>query len=289
MEIDAFTLQRGKIVMNLIKKAGFAVFLMCLLGLLALASAPAKAFATESQQAARQSRVLVVMTNHAQYPNRPDTTGLWLTELTHFYEVFHQAGIEMDFASPKGGNVPLGKRSMGGGYSDDNARKLLADQDFTRRLSNTKAARDVNPADYDVIYFTGGQGTMWDFKDDPELKRLAEGIYRNGGIVSAVCHGATALLNLQATDGTPLIANRRVTGFSSLEEFFAGVRSLVPFDLQSEIEQKGAVYEKSWLPFKSYVITDGRIVTGQNPGSTTDLAKAVLEAMEVNFKSAARQ
>lgn len=263
-----------------IKAALFTVFFSAFLG---LTSSPVLAGTTESSAGVRQSKVLVVMTNHAQYPNRPDTTGLWLTELTHFYEVFHEAGISMDFASPKGGNVPLGKRSLSGGYTDDNAKKLLASADFSKRLTNTRAAAEINPADYDVIYFTGGQGTMWDFKDNPDLKRLAEGIYNNGGIVSAVCHGTTALLSLQTTDGKPFIANRRVTGFSSLEEFFAGVRSLVPFDLQTELEQRGANYEKSWLPFMSYVITDGRLVTGQNPESTRDLAKAVLQAMRDNI------
>lgn len=268
---------------NLIRKSALT-FLVSLITFVGLGMQSNLALANEnsakSSTATRQQRVLVVMTNHAQYPNRPDTTGLWLTELTHFYEVFHEAGIQMDFTSPKGGKVPLGKRSMGDSYSDDKAKALLADADFAHRLNNTPAARDINPDNYSVIYFTGGQGTMWDFKDDPELKRLAESIYQRGGIVSSVCHGATALINLQDTDGKPLIANRRVTGFSSVEEFFAGVRNLVPFDLQSELEKKGADYEKSWLPFKSYVITDGRLVTGQNPGSTHDLAVAVLTAMK---------
>lgn len=253
-------------------------------GLVGMAITPTMVGAAEASEVPPQAKVLVVMTNHAQYPNRPDTTGLWLTELTHFYEVFHEAGISMDFASPKGGNVPLGKRSLGGSYTDDNAKKLLANEDFAQRLSNTRAAADINPADYDVIYFTGGQGTMWDFKDDPQLKRLAEGIYNKGGIVSAVCHGSTALLNLETPHGTPLISNRRVTGFSRVEEFFAGVSSLVPFDLQSELEKKGASYEKSWLPFMSHVITDGRLVTGQNPESTRDLAKAVLQAMQSSVR-----
>jgi putative intracellular protease/amidase len=253
-------------------------------GLLSMVATSAPVSADELPAESRKAKVLVVMTNHAQYPNRPDTTGLWLTELTHFYEVFHEAGIAMDFASPKGGNVPLGKRSLGGSYTDDNAKKLLADGDFSQRLSNTRAAAEIDPADYDVIYFTGGQGTMWDFKDNPELKRLAEGIYNDGGIISAVCHGTTALLNLELSDGKPLIANRRVTGFSRLEEFFAGVSSLVPFDLQAELEKKGASYEKHWFPFMSHVITDGRLVTGQNPESTRDLANAVLKAMRDNVR-----
>lgn len=253
----------------------------CVVSLLFILSLPVSAQEqnTQAMLTAPEShshRVLVIMTNHSQYPGRADTTGLWLTELTHFYEVFHAAGIQMDFASPKGGKVPLGKRSTGAAYTDDEAIKLLADENFAYRLNNTPAAADVNPDNYDVIYFTGGQGTMWDFKDNPDLKRLAESIYQRGGIVSAVCHGTSALINLQNADGTPLIANRQVTGFSSLEEFFAGVRNLVPFDLQSELEGKGANYEKSWFPFKSHVVVDGRLITGQNPESTRELANTVL-------------
>lgn len=259
----------------------FELFRNGVLGLLFILSLPLVAQeqgAKDANKAVQGNghRVLVIMTNHSQYPGRPDTTGLWLTELTHFYEVFQAAGIPMDFASPKGGKVPLAQRSTSAGNLDEKARELMADASFAERLNNTAAAADVKPEDYDVIYFTGGQGTMWDFKDNPDLKRLAESVYQRGGIVSAVCHGTSALINLQNPDGTPLIASRALTGFSSIEEFFAGVRNLVPFDLQSELEAKGAIYEKSWLPFKSHVVVDGRLITGQNPSSTSDLAKTVL-------------
>lgn len=241
---------------------------------------PAPAATTKSSKTTKEHKVLVVMTNHSKYPSRDDTTGLWLTELTHFYEVFNEAGIPMDFVSPRGGHVPLDERSLGWLYSDKNSKALLAEPYFTDQLGNSKAAAEVNPEDYDVIFFTGGHGTMWDFRDNADLKRLAEGIYENGGIVSSVCHGAAGLLNLENDDGTPLIAQRRVTGFSNFEEKLSGIESQVPFALQTEIEKKDALYEKGLVPFGSYVVTDGRLVTGQNPGSSREVAKAVLIALQ---------
>lgn len=225
-------------------------------------------------------RVLVVMTNHAEYPTRDDSTGLWLTELTHFYEVFQQAGIEMDFASPKGGEVPLDERSLGWMYSDEAAHTLLQNAEFSERLKRTKAAADIDPRGYSAIFYTGGHGTMWDFKDNKDLKRIAESIYRQGGIVSSVCHGAAGLLGLEDEEGRPLIANRRVTGFSNFEELLSGVKSQVPFYLQSEMQAEGANYTKALLPFTSYVVTDGRLVTGQNPNSSREVALAVLAAIQ---------
>lgn len=231
-------------------------------------------------EASVQPKVLVVMTNHSEYPSRDDSTGLWLTELTHFYEVFHAAGVAMDFVSPKGGKVPLDERSLGWLYSDDNAKALLESSEFTFKLDNTLAAADVNADGYDVIFYTGGHGTMWDFRGNADLKRLAEGIYQNGGIISSVCHGAAGLLDLQNSDGTSLIADKEVTGFSNFEELLSGVKSQVPFYLQSEMEADGANYTKALVPFTSYVVTDGRLVTGQNPNSSKEVAVAVLAALE---------
>lgn len=233
----------------------------------------------QTTEASVQPKVLVVMTNHSEYPSRDDSTGLWLTELTHFYEVFHAAGVEMDFVSPKGGKVPLDERSLGWLYSDDNAKALLESSEFTFKLDNTLAAADVNADGYDVIFYTGGHGTMWDFRGNADLKRLAEGIYQNGGIISSVCHGAAGLLDLQNTDGTALIADKRVTGFSNFEELLSGVNSQVPFHLQSDMEAGGANYTKALVPFTSYVVTDGRLVTGQNPNSSKEVALAVMDAL----------
>jgi len=113
---------------------------------------PAPTVTTKSSKTTKVHKVLVVMTNHSKYPSRDDTTGLWLTELTHFYEVFNEAGIPMDFVSPKGGHVPLDERSLGWLYSDKNSKALLAESSFANQLGNSKAAAELNPEDYDVIF-----------------------------------------------------------------------------------------------------------------------------------------
>jgi putative intracellular protease/amidase len=227
-------------------------------------------------------KVLVVMTNHAAYPSRSDTTGLWLTELTHFYDVIQQAGYTMDFVSPQGGKVPLDERSMGWLYMDKAAEAHLQDPAFAERLRTTKSAASVNPTDYLAIYYTGGHGTMWDFKGNKDLQRVAETIYRQGGIVSSVCHGAAGLLDLQTEEGRPLVEGRLVTGFSNTEEILSGVKDQVTFALQDELQARGARYDKSIIPFWSYAVTDGRLVTGQNPSSGKAVAKALLQAIQAN-------
>ncbi|WP_413990113.1 type 1 glutamine amidotransferase domain-containing protein [Labrys okinawensis] len=223
-----------------------------------------------------RARILVVLTNHSAYPSRPDRTGLWLAELTHFLDIVDVAGYDSDFVSPHGGPVPLDERSLGWLYLNNAMREHLGDPAFIASLRNTKAAAQVDPADYAAIYYAGGHGTMWDFCDSASLTKLGERIYRQGGVVSAVCHGVAGLLDLKDEDGRPLVAGRKVTGFSNSEEWLSGLKSQVPFLLEDELIARGAHYSKAWLPFTSFVVVDGRIATGQNPGSSKAIAKAVV-------------
>lgn len=232
------------------------------------ASAP-----TENRQ------ILVVMTNHSEYPTRADSTGLWLTELTHFTDVVEDAGFVTVFASPKGGLVPLDERSLGWLYMDQSAREHLASAEFRERLNSTLPIAEVDPSQFAAIYFTGGHGVMWDFRDNADMKHTAETIYRNGGVVSAVCHGIAGLINLEDEQGQPLINGRRITGFSNQEEFLSGLKQEVPFLLQDELENKGADFKKSLIPFRSFALADGRIVTGQNPSSSKAVAKLVVTSL----------
>ncbi|WP_107312810.1 type 1 glutamine amidotransferase domain-containing protein [Burkholderia metallica] len=225
-------------------------------------------------------RILVVMTNHARYPSRSDTTGLWFTELTHFYDVAEAAGLQMDFASPAGGEVPLDQRSLKSFYLDDSARAHLADPAFMARLKATLPASAVTPSNYKAIYFTGGHGTLWDFADSAALKSVSEQIYRQGGIVSAVCHGVSALLPLQDDGGKSLVDGVPVTGFSDMEETLSGMKSQVPFFLQDSLVSRGARYQKALLPFTSYVVSSDRIITGQNPQSSKEIAEAVVKRLK---------
>lgn len=224
-------------------------------------------------------KILVVMTNHSAYPSRSDKTGLWLTELTHFYDVALAAGYEMDFVSPLGGEVPLDERSLKSIYLDKSARQHLADPAFMQRLKTTLTPNAINPTQYKAIYYTGGHGTMWDFPNNKALQNISEQIYRQGGVVSAVCHGVGGLLPLQDENGKPLIAGRTVTGFANIEETLSGIKSQVPFSLQNGLIERGANYKETFIPFTSYVISDDRIITGQNPQSIKEIAEAVVKRL----------
>lgn len=236
----------------------------------------------EEKEMNTKRKVLIVVTNHSQYPTRTDSTGLWLTELTHFYDIIKEAGYEIDLASPQGGKTPLDERSLGWMYMDKSAKEHLKNSSFTDKLNSTQAISSVNPDDYLAIYFAGGHGTMWDFKDNDSLKKVAEKIYNNNGYVTSVCHGAAALLNLRLPDGRALIAGKKVTGFSNTEESLAGLKNEVPFFLESELKKLGANYHKSLLPFIPYAITDGHLITGQNPNSAKEVANALLTALKKN-------
>ncbi|MFT3695907.1 MAG: type 1 glutamine amidotransferase domain-containing protein [Kofleriaceae bacterium] len=256
--------------------------------ILAIAGCSVPATYQVANPSLKTKKILIVVTNHADYPTRHDKTGLWVTELTHFYDVMDRAGFQMDIASPLGGKTPLDERSRSWIYMDKAAKAHLSDAAFVAKLESTIRVADVNPADYVAIYFTGGHGTMWDFRDNAELAKVAERIYNDGGYVTSVCHGAAGLLNLRLPDGTPLISGRRVTGFSNTEEWLAGTTDQVPFFLQNELAARGSEYMKAVMPFTSYAITDGRLVTGQNPFSGKAVAIALIRAMNAGPELPAR-
>ncbi|WP_417552289.1 type 1 glutamine amidotransferase domain-containing protein [Marinomonas fungiae] len=224
-------------------------------------------------------KVLIIVTNHEDYPNRKDKTGLWLTEFTHFYDLITKSGLDVDIASPLGGKTPLDERSLSWIYIDKSAKSHLNNPDFKEMLLNTLDVRQLSADGYFAIYFAGGHGTMWDFRNNKDLKRLAEGIYDQGGYIASVCHGGAALLNLESTDGTPLIAEKQITGFSNTEEWLAGLTEEVPFSLETELVALGANYNKRFLPFISYAVVDDRLITGQNPNSSKAVALELLGKM----------
>lgn len=224
-------------------------------------------------------QILVIVTNHSSYPSRSDKTGLWLTELTHFTDIVEAAGYSTVFASPQGGKTPLDERSLAWLYMDESARQHMKSPAFRLRLANTLPIADIDPSRFSAIYFTGGHGVMWDFPVNPDLQRAAESIYAQGGIVSAVCHGVAGLVDLKDDQGHALIKGKTLTGFSDREELLSGMKSQVPFFLEDRLVGQGARYQKAWMPFTSYVVTDGRLITGQNPQSAKAVAKALVAAL----------
>lgn len=220
-------------------------------------------------------RALLVCTNHRDYPTKTQKTGLWLSEATHFYDEIADRNIPFDVVSPKGGPVPIDERSL---ESRDNINeKWYHDPAFRQQFDNSLRPDEVDPGNYQLIYFTGGHGTMWDFPDNEPLQAITRRIYENGGMVAAVCHGVAGLLNVRLTDGSYLLNGRQVTGFSNMEEKLIRLNEEVPFLLEDELKKRNALYSRSFLPFLPHIEVDERLVTGQNPLSARKVGRKVVE------------
>lgn len=224
-------------------------------------------------------RILNVVTNVGHYEDSSHPTGLWLSELTHAWHVFEEHGFEQAIVSPKGGPAPLEPRALKFPNYDKTARAWRADPAKMALLENTASPDQVDAGDYDAIYFTGGHAVMYDFPDSEGLQHITREIFERGGIVASVCHGYCGLLNTKLSDGSYLIAGRNMTGFAWQEEVLARVDKLVPYNAEEEARKRGALYTKAKLPFVSYAVVDGNLITGQNPGSAKETAKKVAAAL----------
>jgi putative intracellular protease/amidase len=224
-------------------------------------------------------RILHVVTNVSHYDDPSHPTGLWLSELVHAWEVFEEHGFEQAIVSPEGGAVPLEPRSLKFPSYDRASKAWHADPERMALLENTASPEGIEATDYDAIYFTGGHAVMYDFPDSLGLQRITREIWEQGGIVSSVCHGYCGLLNTRLSYGSLLVEGRKVTGFAWQEEVLARVDKLVPYNAEEEMKKRGARYEKAKLPFVSYAIADGKLVTGQNPGSAKETARKVAELL----------
>ena len=165
------------------------------------------------------TKALIVVTSTAQFDHRMQATGVWLSEATHFHAVMKEHGIAVDYVSPEGGYVPLDPGSLLPENLDPTSWELYSDNHYRQHyLAEALQPSAVQPDDYDLIYFAGGHGTMWDFPGNNELAAIAQQIYANGGLVTAVCHGVVGLLPMRESDGTAFIKGRKLTGFTNEEE-----------------------------------------------------------------------
>lgn len=225
-------------------------------------------------------KTLIVVTNHSDFgDSKTKPTGLWFAELSHFYDVFEKAGASMDIVSPKGGQIPIDSRSLGLFTLDKATKRRYKDDSFMSLLEDTKSISAINWQDYDVLYFAGGHGAMWDFVDNTELQTLTREMYESGKLVAAVCHGVAALQNVKLSNGDYLLKGKQGTGFPYFDEGVAGVKRFVPYNLEMAVKGRGMLYSKALLPLMGYTVVDGRLITGQNPNSTTELAQKVLEGL----------
>lgn len=225
-------------------------------------------------------RILLVVTNVDRYEIDPEhETGLWLSELTHAYDVFAAHGFEQTIVSPSGGKSPLEPWSLKFPNYDTSAKTWHEDAEKMALLENTLNPEEIDSTDFDAIYFTGGHAVMFDFPGSAGLQRLTREIFEAGGVVGAVCHGYCGLLDVKLSDGKYLVEGRQITGFSWREEVLARVDKIVPYNVEERMEERGAKYSKALLPFVSNAVVDGNLVTGQNPGSAKETANRVAELL----------
>lgn len=226
-----------------------------------------------------KKKVLIAATNHDKHPSTNRSTGLWLSELAHFHEILVSEGYSVDIVSPAGGRIPINPQSLSLFFLDTLTKKYYNDKKFVSSLADTLKPHEVHWEDYDVIFYSGGHGALWDFPQCTELQEIGRNIYENGGIVSAVCHGVSGLLDIRLSNGTYMLTNKFVTGYSNMEEKLAKMSKYIPFSLQDELIKRGANYKKSVVLLRPFTITNGRLVTGQNPMSTRAVAHATLQLL----------
>jgi len=226
-------------------------------------------------------RILMVVTNTAEFKKGDETvqTGFYIPEIAHPYAVFKAAGYAMTYVSPLGGDAPCDPSSIAGFKDDAECKAFQADVMGGKTSLATVKIEDVkDAAAYDVIFYVGGVGVMWDFPDYKVASSVATAIYEAGGLVGGVCHGPAGLLSINLSNGKPLVEGKTVTGFTNEEEAASGLTETVPLLLETALKAKGAQFTsvKTW---GANVEVSERVLTGQNPASASGVAKAIVAAL----------
>lgn len=224
-------------------------------------------------------KILIIVTSVSKYANGKLETGLWLSELTHIYHLAKEQGFGITIASTQGGNTPIDPESLKPMVLDKMTKSYWEDHSFRELLKHTKSLSEVSGEQFDCVYLAGGHGTMYDFPNEATLQKIIREHYENNKIVSAVCHGVGGLLNVKLSNGDYLIKDRTITGFNWFEESLARRKKEVPFNLEAELKKRTTKYEKAFIPMTSKVVVDGNLITGQNPFSSKEIAKVIMEQL----------
>lgn len=232
-------------------------------------------------------KVLMVITSHDQLGSTGRKTGFWLEELAAPYFVFKDSGVDITLASPKGGRPPLDPKSNEPENRTDLTLRFEKDVEAEAQLSKTVRLDSVKHDDFDTLFYPGGHGPMWDLAEDRNSVKLIESFLAAGKPVAVVCHSTGALRHVKASDGKPLVQGREVTGFTNGEEEAVGLTEVVPFLVEDEMLKLGAVFSKvsNW---GAHVVSDGLLITGQNPHSSGPAAEALLAKLKRTPKPASR-
>jgi putative intracellular protease/amidase len=223
--------------------------------------------------------ILMVLTSHDQLGDTGKKTGFWLEEFAAPYYTLKEAGARLTVVSPKGGQPPLDPKSDEPDAQTAATKRFKADPEAQAALAHTGKLADVSAADFDAVFYPGGHGPLWDLAEDRASIALIEAMIAAGKPVAAVCHAPGVLRHVNGPDGKPLVNSKKVTGFTNTEEEAVGLTKVVPFLVEDMLKEKGGMYSKlgDWQP---YAITDGLLVTGQNPASSEVAAEQLLKLLK---------
>jgi len=222
--------------------------------------------------------ILMVLTSHDTLGSTGEKTGFWLEEFAAPYYSFKAAGATLTLVSPLGGQPPLDPKSDDPAFETEATRRFKADPAAMNELANTRRLDSVSAAAFDAVFYPGGHGPLWDLAEDPASIKLIEDMLAAGKPVAAVCHAPGVLRHPKTAIGVPVVQGKKVTGFTNTEEEAVGLTKVVPFLVEDMLKENGALYAKAadWQP---YVVTDGLLISGQNPASSEPAAKALLQLL----------
>ena len=223
--------------------------------------------------------ILMVLTSHDQLGNTGKKTGFWLEEFAAPYYVFKDAGAHITLVSPKGGQPPLDPKSDEADAQTEATARFKKDTAAQAALASTGKLADVSAEGFDAVFYPGGHGPLWDLAEDKDSIALIETMMAAGKTVSAVCHAPAVFRHTKSESGAPLVKGKKVTGFTNTEEDAVQLTDIVPFLVEDMLTGHGCTYSKG-PDFKPYVVTDGNLITGQNPASSAPAAQAVLQQLQ---------
>ena len=221
-----------------------------------------------------KDKILFVVTSHGELGDTGKKTGYFLSEVTHPWSILGKY-YDIDVVSPKGGRPPVD----GFDLSDSINAEFWKDEAWQKKMGETMTPEEVKPSLYKAIFYAGGHGAMWDFPHNEKLAEIAAEIYERGGFVAAVCHGPAGLLPIKLSDGEVFVKGKKLTGFTNPEEYANGTADIVPFLLETALENEGALFQEGAM-WSDHVVVDGRLITGQNPMSALSLGQTLLKALK---------
>lgn len=224
-------------------------------------------------------KILFVLTSHDKLGDTGKKTGFWIEEFANPYYTLLDKGATIKVATPKGGIAPIDPSSDSPDAQTEDTKRFKNDPEAQKKINETLVLADIDPKDYDAVFYPGGHGPLWDLAEDKTSIKLIETFNAQHKPIGFVCHAPAALKNVKNVNGGALVNGKKVTGFSNTEEDAVQLTKVVPFLVEDMLKENGGIYSKvgDW---QSYAIEDGNLITGQNPASSQAVAEKLLKMLK---------